>query len=129
LLILAHEFDRAMITGLVHGGFAMEQREVRAMIALDSVPRPFLACGMAKFDEPIRPMTLGGMRRQGVRALFATCQNCGHERAVNMDDWPDDATVPSFGPRMRCTRCGKLGATAIPNWIEQADRLPGGARR
>jgi hypothetical protein len=33
--------------------------------------------------------------------------------------------VPSFGPRMRCSRCGKLGATAVPNWIERAGRLPG----
>ncbi len=22
--------------------------------------------------------------------------HCGHERAVNMDEWPDDAAVPSF---------------------------------
>jgi hypothetical protein len=67
----------------------------------------------------------------GVRGLFVTCHHRGHERAVNMDDWPDydDATVPSFGPRMRCSRWGKLGATAVPNWIEQADRLPGGSRR
>jgi hypothetical protein len=27
---------------------------------------------------------------------------------------------------MRCSRCGKLGATAQPNWIERADKLPGG---
>ena len=69
---------------------------------------------MAKDEEPIRPMTLGNMRRHGVRGLFATCGHCGHERAVNMDDWPDDAAVPSFGPRMRCSRSGKLGATAVP---------------
>jgi hypothetical protein len=67
---------------------------------------------MARDDEPIRPMTFGSMRRHGVRGLFATCQHCGHERAANMDDWPDDATVPSFGPRMRCSHCCKLGATA-----------------
>jgi hypothetical protein len=36
--------------------------------------------------------------------------------------------VPSFGPRMRCKKCGHLGATAIPNWIERRDYLPGGAR-
>jgi hypothetical protein len=30
LLILAHGFDRAMIADLVHGGLAMEQREVVA---------------------------------------------------------------------------------------------------
>jgi hypothetical protein len=81
---------------------------------------------MARDQEPIRPMTLGSMRKHGVRGLFVTCEHCGHERAVNMDDWPDDATVPSFGPRMRCGRCGKLGATAVPNWIERADRSPGG---
>jgi hypothetical protein len=32
-------------------------------------------------------MTLGGMRHQGVRGFFVTCRHCGHERAVNMDDW------------------------------------------
>jgi hypothetical protein len=41
---------------------------------------------MPYFDEPNRPMTLGSMRRHGVRGLFGTCQHCGHERAVNMDD-------------------------------------------
>jgi ribosomal protein S14 len=80
---------------------------------------------MIEDDEPIRPMTLGSMRQHGVRGLHATCQHCGHERAVSMDDWPDDATVPSFGPRTRCSRCGKLGAMAVPNWIERAGTLPG----
>jgi hypothetical protein len=81
---------------------------------------------MVRDDEPIRPMTLGGMRRPGRPLLICDVPALRHERAVNMDDWPDYATVPSFGPRMRC---GKLGATAVPNWIERADRLPGGARR
>jgi hypothetical protein len=31
-----------------------------------------------------------------------------------MNEWPDDATVRSFGPRMRCTRCGKLGRRLCP---------------
>jgi hypothetical protein len=35
--------------------------------------------------------------------------------------------MPSFGPRMGRSSCGKLGATAVPNRIEQAERLPGGA--
>jgi hypothetical protein len=93
------------------------------------VPCLFLAAGMARDDEPIRPMTLGTMRRHGVRGLFVTCQHRGHERAVNMDDWPDDATVPFFGPSMRCSHRGKLSATAVPNWIERAGRFPGGTRR
>jgi hypothetical protein len=31
--------------------------------------------------------------------------------------------VPSFGPRMVCTRCGIIGADARPNWQEQPARL------
>jgi hypothetical protein len=66
---------------------------------------------------------LGSMRRHGVRGSFVTRQHCGHEHAVNMDDWSDDATVPSFDPRMRCSRCGELRATAVPNWIERAEAV------
>jgi hypothetical protein len=73
-------------------------------------------------------MTLGNMRRNGVRGLDVTCLHCGHHTEVNVDAHPDDVPVPSFGPRMRCTKCGKLGATAIPNWKERADYMPGGAR-
>jgi DNA-directed RNA polymerase subunit RPC12/RpoP len=84
---------------------------------------------MARDDEPVRPMTLGNMRQNGVRGLDVTCLHCGYRIEVNVDAYLDDVPVPSFGPRMRCSRCGKLGATAIPNWSERADRLPGGARR
>jgi hypothetical protein len=28
------------------------------------------------------------------------------------DPWPDHVPVPSFGPRMVCTRCGIIGGTA-----------------
>jgi len=63
-------------------------------------------------DEPIEPMTLGNMRQNGVRGLFVTCSACGYHAEVNADPWPDDVPVPSFGPRMRCTKCGHLGANA-----------------
>jgi len=81
---------------------------------------------MTRSDEPIRPMTLGNMRRNGVRGLYVTCSACGHHTEVNVDAWPDDVPVPSFGPRMRCSRCGHLGADARPNWIERRDSEPGG---
>jgi hypothetical protein len=83
---------------------------------------------MLRRDEQIEPMTLRNMRQNGVRGLFVTCQACGCHSEINVDAWPDHVTVPSFGPRMRCTKCGKLGATAIPNWKERADYMPGGAR-
>src|SRR5262249_50035423 len=57
---------------------------------------------------------LGNIRQNGVRGLFVTCQACGYHTEVNVDAWLDDVPVPSFGPRMRCSQCGKLGATAIP---------------
>jgi hypothetical protein len=33
---------------------------------------------------------------------------------VNVNRLPRDLTVPSFGPRMVCTRCGIVGADARP---------------
>jgi hypothetical protein len=73
-------------------------------------------------------MTLGNMRQNGVRGLDVTCLHCGYHTDVNVDAWPDDVPVPSFGPRMRCTKCGHLGADARPNWTERSDWLPGRAR-
>ena len=73
-------------------------------------------------------MTLGKTRQNGARGLDVTCRHCGYHTAANVDAWPDHITVPSLGPRMRRTKCGKLGATAIPNWKERADYVPGGAR-
>ncbi len=42
---------------------------------------------------------------------------------LTADPWPDDVRVPSFGPRMVCTRCGIIGADARPNWQEQPARV------
>jgi hypothetical protein len=41
---------------------------------------------------------------------------------MSADPWPDHVPVPSFGPRMVCTRCGIIGADARPNWQEQPAR-------
>jgi hypothetical protein len=49
-----------------------------------------------RLNHPIEPMTLGNMR--------------------------DDVPVPTFGPRMVCTKCGTIGADVRPNWQEQAPR-------
>ena len=104
------------------------------MLKLVAAPSrfPHVAAGdgmldMPRSEEPIRPMTLGNMRSRGVRSLFATCLACGSTE-VNVDAWPDDVPVPSFGRHMRCTRCGNRGVTAIPNWIERGNSLPGTRR-
>jgi two-component sensor histidine kinase len=71
----------------------------------------------------------GNIRRHGARGLFVTCQHRGHERAVGMDGWPDDATVPSYRPAHALRPLRQTGCEAVANWIERADRLPGGAKR
>jgi hypothetical protein len=68
--------------------------------------------------EPIEPMTLGNMRRLGVRSIAVACLVCRHEATMGAEPWADDVPVPAFGPRMVCTRCGIIGADALPNWKE-----------
>jgi hypothetical protein len=67
-------------------------------------------------------MTLGNMRANGVHSLAVSCHLCHHEAIINAAPWPDDVPVPTFGPRMVCTRCGIVGADARPNWREQPPR-------
>jgi hypothetical protein len=74
---------------------------------------------MARLNESIEPMTLANMRENGVRSLSVTCWQCHHERVINADQWPDEIEVPSFGPKMVCTKCGTIGADARPNWRER----------
>jgi hypothetical protein len=78
-----------------------------------------------RFTDPIEPMTLGNMRENGVRSLDVTCWQCHHRAIMSADPWSDDVPVPTFGPRMVCTRCGIVGADARPNWKEQPAQLSG----
>jgi hypothetical protein len=76
-------------------------------------------------------MSLGAMRGLGPRSLDVTCNACGHRTLFDVDDWPDEVLVSSFGPRMRCARCGHLGASVRPHWsrLHTARRSDGGAAR
>jgi hypothetical protein len=62
------------------------------------------------------------MRANGLRSLSVTCWLCRRAAVLAVDHWPDDVTVPRFGPRMVCTGCGIVGADARPNWTERAER-------
>ena len=73
-----------------------------------------------RLDYPIEPMDLANMRHNGVRSLAVQCHQCRHEVVMNVDHLPGDLTVPSFGPRMVCTKCGMIGADVRPNWRERA---------
>jgi hypothetical protein len=77
---------------------------------------------VVRSNDPIEPMTLGNMRTNGVRSLDVCCWQCHHRAIMSADPWSDDVPVPTFGPRMVCTRCGIVGADARPNWREQPAR-------
>jgi hypothetical protein len=71
------------------------------------------------------------MLRRAHRARFSvvTIKPFGNTKSffaiLSADSWPDHVPVPSFGPRMVCTRCGIICADARPNWREQPARLSG----
>src|SRR5271170_5848104 len=75
-------------------------------------------------NDPIEPMDLANMRQNGVRSLAVQCNQCLHEVIMNVDHLPGDVRVPSFGPKMVCTKCGTIGADVRPNWPER-DRSDG----
>jgi hypothetical protein len=66
------------------------------------------------------PMTLGTMRRRGVRHLHVLCLNplCKHQVVLNVDQYDDCVLVQSFPSRMICGRCRFVGADVRP-WKEQ----------
>lgn len=68
------------------------------------------------------PMTLGNMRANGVRSLDVSCSTCHHRAVLPVDDYPDATPVPSFGPRVACSKCGAIGADVRPNWSERPER-------
>src|ERR1700692_3325588 len=43
-----------------------------------------------RFNEPIRPMTLGTMGANGVHSLAVSCHLCHHEAIISAAPWPDD---------------------------------------
>jgi hypothetical protein len=73
-------------------------------------------------DDPIEPMDLADMRANGVRSLEVSYWQCHHRATLSADRWFDDASAPTFGPRMVCTRRGIIGADAPPNWKESPPR-------
>jgi hypothetical protein len=42
-----------------------------------------------------------------------------HQAVINIDDYPDEIEVPSFGLRMKCSKCGGKRVDVRPNWKEQ----------
>jgi hypothetical protein len=67
-------------------------------------------------SKPGPPMTLANMRQNGVRAVSATCQACGHKADISVDALPETLTVPEAGKRFRCGSCGGKTISTRPAW-------------
>jgi hypothetical protein len=69
---------------------------------------------------PGLPVTLGNLRQLGVRGLLVKCLDpkCRYEAIFGVDDYPDEIEVPSFAPRMTCSKCGGKRVEVRPNWKE-----------
>jgi len=65
-------------------------------------------------------MTVGALRQLDVRGLLLVCVDpqCRHEATMTVDHYPDAIELPSFAPRMACSRCGGKRITVRPNWKE-----------
>ena len=48
-------------------------------------------------------------------AAWCLGRGCNHFHILDVSGYPDGLPVLSFGPRLRCERCGHLGADARPN--------------
>jgi len=70
------------------------------------------------------PMILGNTRGLGVQRLLVSCLNpdCLHSIVFDVSHYDADIAVPSFTPRMRCSRCGGKRIDCRPNWKEQSIR-------
>jgi predicted DNA-binding ribbon-helix-helix protein len=66
------------------------------------------------------PITLGSLRQLGVRGLLLVCVDpkCHHETTMSVDNYPDQIELPSFAPRMACSKCGGKRIEVRPNWKE-----------
>ena len=50
-------------------------------------------------------MTLANMRENGVHAVIAKCEACGHAADVNVEGLAETIAVPKVGSRLRCSHC------------------------
>jgi hypothetical protein len=62
-------------------------------------------------NPDIELMTLGAMRRLGVRTLAASCPKCHHETIIAADQWVDRMRVSSLAPHIVCSKCRALVPT------------------
>lgn len=64
-------------------------------------------------------VAIANMRENGVRDVVIYCgnQQCMHSERINVDPLPDEmAIVDIERMKLRCAKCGQLGATVRPGY-------------
>jgi hypothetical protein len=78
---------------------------------------------------PVRPLTLGNMRKLGVQYLIASCLNeaCRHSAMIDVSSYPAQPMCRRLVATRLCGNCGGKRVDVRPNWKEQSTRpsLPG----
>ena len=62
---------------------------------------------------PIVPMTLGNMRKVGMRSLAVRRDACHDDVILSPDRWRDDAPVPLFRPRLVSNAMSECAAGGV----------------
>ncbi len=78
----------------------------------------------------ITPMSLANMVENDGLAVSAKCerQGCGHTVSIPVNGlygrgFQASDPVHAVGERLRCSRCGHLGAETRPDWTGRYDRI------
>ena len=90
---------------------------VQHRLCREAAPVRSVASRLETLCFTMGPSSLPGL---GPISLEVRGRGCNHHRVFDVDCYPDDVPVPSFGPRMVCTACGAIRADARPNWNERA---------
>jgi hypothetical protein len=107
-------------------GRGLIQRDPLGRLSLTKQGRAALdALLMARFDQPIEPVTLGNMRANGVRSLVVSCGICHHHhRCRTLAGWCADGHldqgIPTPRPRPpRSTADASRIARTLPESASQ----------
>lgn len=73
---------------------------------------------VAALDQRITRPDVAHFRNHGVTHLWINCVDlaCNHQTFISLEGLPDDIVLADLKPRMRCARCGRIGADVRPDW-------------
>ena len=76
--------------------------------------------------RPGEQLSLGAMRRSGVRGVTVCCTTCLHSTKLVLDELPNEVQLADLQQRFVCEECGHKGADMEPDfdWDKVDTHLP-----